>query len=529
MGKYIGIDLGTTFCAVSYIDDKGNPQIIRNREGDNTTPSSVLFEDGKTIVGKTAKKKSTAKPLGYEAFVKRHMGESTYTFTAPDGTSYRPEEISAIILKKLKDDAETALGEEILGAVITVPAYFGDPQRDATKDAAQIAGINVLGIINEPTAAAIAFGVSKDIEKTQKVMIYDFGGGTFDVSVLEIDNGNIRVISTNGDHQLGGYDVDMVVYNMIKEAAFDEGIDIEKNPRYKQKVMLEVEEVKKTLSSSMTAEISLEFGDDIFECELDREDFEEAISDILDTTMGIMQGALNEAKLTYADIDKILLVGGSSRIPAVTSIIEEQTGIHPSSDVHPDEAVAIGAAFHVIELAKRGLEQSQNSNTFSDSQQFKNTATADVVLPEIEKQFKFVDVTSHGIGIIVYSVELQKEVNSILMPKNTEVPAEIVNDNFSTVNPYQEKIALTVTQGEFEEVEYVTVIGQAELNLRPRNKLVPIRFIVSCDENQIIHVRAIDLDENVDLGEITINREEHNMTEEQVEKSAENIHKLNIG
>ncbi len=529
MGKYIGIDLGTTFCAVSYIDDKGNPQIIRNREGDNTTPSSVLFEDGKTIVGKTAKKKSTAKPTGYEAFVKRHMGESTYTFTAPDGKSYRPEEISAIILKKLKDDVEAALGEEVLGAVITVPAYFGDPQRDATKDAASIAGLNVLGIINEPTAAAIAFGVSKDIEKTQKVMIYDFGGGTFDVSVLDIDNGNIRVISTNGDHQLGGYDVDMVVYNMIREAALDEGINIEKNPRYKQKVMLEVEEVKKTLSSSMTAEISLEFGDDIFECEFDREDFEEAISDLLDTTMGIMSGALDEAGLTYDDIDKILLVGGSTRIPAVTKIIEEQTGIHPSSDVHPDEAVAIGAAFHVLELAKRGSETSANNKIFNDPAQQTTAPAQEIVLPEVEKKFTFTDVTSHGIGIIVYSGELEKNVNSVLMPKNTEIPAEIINDDFGTVQPYQEKIALSITQGEFEELEYVTVIGQAELSLRPRNKIIPIRFIVSCDENQIVHVRAIDMDEHVDLGEVTINRDEHNMTEEQVKASAENIHKLNIG
>ncbi len=530
MGKYIGIDLGTTFCAVSYIDDKGNPKIIKNKEGDYTTPSTVLFEGGRVIVGKTAKEKSTAKPTGYEAFVKRHMGESTYTFTAPDGKSYRPEEISAIILKKLKEDAEASLGEEILGVVITVPAYFGDPQRDATKDAASIAGLNVLGIINEPTAAAIAFGVSKDIEKTQKVMIYDFGGGTFDVSVLEIDNGDIRVLSTNGDHQLGGYDVDLRVYEMIKEAVLDEkNIDIEKNPRYKQKVMLKVEEVKKTLSSSMTAEIFLEFGDDVFECEFDREDFEEAISDLLETTMSIMQGALNEAKLTYADIDKILLVGGSSRIPAVTKIIEEETGIHPSSEVHPDEAVAIGAAFHVLELAKRGSETSANNKIFNDPAQHTTTPTQEIVLPEVEKKFTFTDVTSHGIGIVVISSELDKEVNSVLMPKNTEIPAEIINDDYGTAQPYQEKIALTITQGDFEELEYVTVIGQAELSLRPRNKIIPIRFIVSCDENQIVHVRAIDMDEHVDLGEVTINRDEHNMTEEQVKASAENIHKLNIG
>ncbi len=528
MGKYIGIDLGTTFSAMAYVDEKGNPKIITNREGGNTTPSAVLFENGKTVVGKVAKKKSTAKPAAYEAFVKRHMGESTYSFTSPDGDSYRAEEISAIILKKLKNDAEAFLGEEVLGAVITVPAYFGDLQRDATKDAAQIAGLNVLGIINEPTAAAIAFGVSKDIEKPQKIMVYDFGGGTFDVSILDIDNGNIRVISTNGDYRLGGCDVDKILYNLVVEAALDEGFDIERNPKAKQKLMIEAEEAKKTLSSSDCAEISLEIGDDIFDYEVKREDFEAAISGLLDTTVAIMVGALGEAGLEYTDIVKILLVGGSTRIPAVANIIRENTGITPSSEVHPDEAVAIGAAFHALELAKRNAENPQSKPFINNDSDIPVSETQDA-LPEIDKRYTFKDVTSHGVGIVVWNSELEKNENSVLMPKNTEIPAEIINDDFGTSVPYQEVIALKITQGEFEDLNYVTVIGEAELKLRPRNKIIPIRFIVSCDENQIIHVRAIDMDEHIDLGEVTINRDENNMSDEEVKKSSENIHKLNIG
>lgn len=524
MGKYVGIDLGTTFSAVSYIDDKGNPQIIPNKNGSNTTPSTVLFEDGKTVVGMGAKKKSSTKPNCYEAFVKRHMGERNYTFTAPDGTAYRPEDISAIILRKLKEDAEAYLGEEILGAVITVPAYFGDPQRVATEDAARIAGINVLETINEPTAAAIAFGVSKDIDKMQRVAVYDFGGGTFDVSVLEFDNDNITVLSTNGDHQLGGYDLDLEIYKLAVESALEDGVDIESDPKAKQKLMLEIEEAKKTLSVSDEAEICIYVKGEEYCCEIDRETFEEAIEDKLETTLSIMQGALNEAKLSYSDIDKILLVGGSTRIPAVSRIIEANTGIIPSSEVHPDEAVAIGAAFHAIEVAKRNNATDKSSGTANASG---GAPTENVVLPELDKSYTFKDVMSHGIGVVVCDMS-GNLVNAVLMPKNTEIPAEIINDDFGTVQPFQQEVAIRVTQGEFTELEYVTIIGEAVLSIRPRDKIVPIRFIVSCDESQVIHVRAVDMDDNVDLGEITINREGHNMTEEQVKKSADNIHRLNI-
>lgn len=523
MGKYVGIDLGTTFSAVAYIDEKGNPIIIPNKEGDNITPSTVLFGGKEPVIGKAAKRKSATDPKNYEAFAKRHMGEKSYNFTTKDGESYRAEEISALILKRLKADAENYLGENIEGAVITVPAYFGDPQRKATRDAAQMAGIHVLDIINEPTAAAIAFGISRNVGKKQNVMIYDFGGGTFDVSILEIDADNIRVIATNGDHKLGGYDIDMAIFDYVKEEAKEEGLDVESDVKAVQKLMIAAEEAKKELSSTDTTEILIYIKGEEFSIEIDRETFEELIETILDTTISVMQKTLDESNLSYADIDKILLVGGSTRIPIIQSMLEEETEIRPSSEVHPDEAVAIGAAYHAVDVVKQMAEGSFQGRA---TEKVDVDATA---VPDLEKNYTFHDVTSHGIGIVIYDDIQDKLINSVIMPKNTEIPAEVIREGYSTTQPYQSGIELQVTQGENSNLDYVTIIGSADLKVRPREHIVPIKVIVCCDGDAIIHVRAVDMDENVDLGEVTINREKHNMTEEEVREASKRINKLNIG
>lgn len=528
MGKYVGIDLGTTFSAVAYIDEKGNPIIIPNKQGENMTPSSVLFGGKKPVVGSVAKRKSITDPKNYEAFVKRHMGEKTYTFTTKDGESFRPEEISALILSKLKSDAEAYLGDGIEGAVITVPAYFGDPQRQSTRDAAAAAGLNVLDIINEPTAAAIAFGISKNVGRSQKVMIYDFGGGTFDVSILDIDEDSIRVIATNGDHKLGGYDIDMAIVDYVKEQADDQGIDVNSDIKALQNLMLQAETAKKELSSDDVTEISLYVKGEELSVELDRETFEDLIETILDTTVSVMQRTLDEVDLDYKDIDKILLVGGSTRIPIIRTMIEEEAGIKPSSEVHPDEAVAIGAAYHAVDVVKRMAEGTFETGSPSDKAAPAVSVHADDV-PDLEKNYTFRDITSHGIGIVIYDGDLNKLVNSVILEKNTEIPAEVVQDGYSTTEPYQEVIQLQVTQGENTNLDYVTIIGSADLKVKPRENIVPIRIIVSCDRDAIIHVRAIDMDQNVDLGEITVNREKHNMTEEEVKQAATRINKLNIG
>lgn len=531
MGKYVGIDLGTTFSAVSYIDEKGNPVVIPNSEGDNITPSVVLFDKNKPIVGKVAKKKSVSNPKNYEAFVKRHMGEKTYSFTTKDGESFRPEEISALILSRLKADAESFLGDTIEGAVITVPAYFADPQRQATKDAATAAGINVLDIINEPTAAAIAFGISKNVNKSQTVLIYDFGGGTFDVSILKIDRDSIRVIATNGDHKLGGYDIDRAIYKYVCDLAKEDGFDIESDAKASQQLMMQAEDAKKELSVSDSTEITIYVKGEEFSAELDRENFEDLIESIIDTTVSVMQRTLEEAELEYSDIDKILLVGGSTRIPMIKEMIEEETEIVPSSEVHPDEAVAIGAAFHAVDVAQQMVNGVFNSGTpeskSGDRKDIPKVKKEDI--PDIDKNYTFKDITSHGIGIVIYDSVLDKMVNSVIMEKNTEIPAEVIKDNYSTSQPYQEGIELQVTQGEHTNLDYVTMIGSADLKVRPRDHIVPLRVIVSCDRDAIIHVRAIDMDMNIDLGEVTINRDKHNMTEEEVKKATARINKLNIG
>lgn len=527
MGKYVGIDLGTTFSAIAYIDDKGNPCIIPNKQGENTTPSTVLFNGKKPVVGSVAKRKSITDPKNYEAFAKRHMGEKTYSFITKDGESFKAEEISALILAKLKSDAEEYLGEPIEGAVITVPAYFGDPQRQATEDAAKAAGLPVLGMINEPTAAAIAFGISRNVGKSQKVMIYDFGGGTFDVSILDIDADSINVIATNGDHKLGGYDIDMAIVDYVKQAAKEQGLDVDKDIKAMQNLMIQAETAKKELSVDDSTEITIYIQGEEFSVELDRETFEELVETILETTLSIMQKTLEDVNLDYKDIDKILLVGGSTRIPAIKNLIEEETGIVPSSEVHPDEAVAIGAAYQAVDVVQQ-IAKGSFKNDVGEGNVPSVVVDASAV-PELDKNYSFRDVTSHGIGIVIYDTTLDKQVNSVIMKKNTPIPAEVVQDGYSTTAEYQEGIRLVVTQGEKEELDYVTIIGEADLKVRPRAKLVPIRCIVSCDRDAIIHVRAIDMDENVDLGEITINRDRHNMTEEEVQQAAIRINKLNIG
>ncbi len=394
MGKYVGIDLGTTFSVVSYIDKNGIAQIIPNKDGENITPSTVLFDDDEVIVGKQAKKSAFLHPDNYEAFVKRHMGERSYQFTSASGEKYSAEAISAIILKKLKADAEASLGDTIDGAVITVPAFFGEPQKKATMDAAKMAGLNVLANINEPTAAALAYGISKGSKEPKTVLIYDLGGGTFDVSIIRFTENEIEVLSSDGNRQLGGFDFDNKIVDYVIDEAKKQGVDVNKDAKARQALQIEAEEAKKTLSERKKTEISLYVCGQPLSVKITREQFENMISSLLFRTINVMESAMEEAGLDYSDIDKILLVGGSTRIPAVARSIEEETGIKPSQDIHPDEVVAIGAAFYAVDMAHK-KENNSNSNSNSSS------TSANESFPENMESYKFTDVTSHGIGVVV--------------------------------------------------------------------------------------------------------------------------------
>ena len=352
MGKYIGIDLGTTFSCMAYINESGQPEMIPNSEGENTTPSAVLFDGDSTIVGREAKSQSLFEPQNFEQFVKRHMGERDYLFTTKDGDKYSPEAISAIILAKMKSDAESYLGDTVDGAVITVPAYFNEAQRKSTMDAGKIAGLEVIAIINEPTAAALAFGISKGSDKPQTIMVYDLGGGTFDVTVMRFDSENITVLGTAGDRKLGGYDFDNKIIEAVIEVASEDGLDINKDMTARQDLQLKAEAAKKSLSAKDKTNITLNISGRPFKYTITREDFVDMVEPLLFKTIGSMENACDEAGLEYSDLDKILLVGGSTRMPVVRDCIKEETGIAPSSEVHPDEAVAIGAAYHALDVLK---------------------------------------------------------------------------------------------------------------------------------------------------------------------------------
>lgn len=520
MGKYIGIDLGTTFSCAAYINEDGQPQIIPNSEGDNITPSAVLFDGDTTVVGKEAKDQSFMEPDNFEQFVKRHMGERDYTFKNSNGETYSPEAISAIILTKIKQDAENYLGDAVDGAVITVPAYFNEAQRKATIDAGAIAGLNVLAIINEPTAAALSFGISKGSDKPQTVMVYDLGGGTFDVTIMKFDAENITVLGTAGDRKLGGYDFDKRIIDAVIEDAKSKGLDIESDKIAKQDLQLKAETAKKSLSSKDKTNIMLNVNGRPYKYVLTREDFEEMAEPLLFKSISSMENACDEAGLEYEDLDKILLVGGSTRMPIVKDSIKEETGIEPSSEVHPDEAVAIGAAYHVIDVLKN--KKAVSNNNFEGETEAENS---NFEIPDIKKNYSFTDVTSHGIGLVIVNSR-GEEFNSVILPKNVTVPAEYKNC-YSTIKPFQESLNIQVTQGEEDDLRYVTIIGTALINIAPRDKIVDIEVTISCDENSIIHVRVYDMDMQQDLGEMHIDRVS-NLSDEEVKNDMLRISKLDI-
>ena len=544
MGKYVGIDLGTTFSAVAYINDAGNPELISHEHGKHTMPSTILFNNGKPVIGEKAKRKSISDPKNYGSFVKRHMGEKEFRLINKNGESYRAEEISALILNKLKEVTESRLGENIAGAVVTVPAYFSDPQRQATKDACQLAGIPLLELINEPTAAAIAFGYTRNPEKKQRVLIYDFGGGTFDVSILEIDDSTIDVIATHGDHKLGGADIDKALVDEFVRFAKKKGIDVTQDAKVLQNIWIEAERVKESLSENDDEELVVCVKGEEVSMPISKEDFEDIIYSIVSTTMGIMGYARKEANITYDSLDKIILVGGSTRIPLVKELIEEETGIVPSSEVHPDEAVAIGAAYRALELANRKTKDTEHKeNVFNSryenndenkvdksttkSQNESATYNADNTdnnLPELDKTYEFKDVTSHGIGVVAYD-EDDGDYNSVVMPKNTHIPNEVVKDDYS-ISPGQKEIFLQVTQGESEDLDYVLIVGTAHLDITPKDHRVPIAICVSCDESALIHVYVYDMEDEVILGQAIVDRKQYNMSLDEIAEGQQKINKM---
>ena len=464
MGKIIGIDLGTTNSCVAVMEG-GKPVVIANTEGIRTTPSVVAFtKTGERLVGDPAKRQAVTNADKTISSIKRHMG-SDYKVTIDD-KKYTPQEISAMILQKLKKDAESYLGETVSEAVITVPAYFNDAQRQATKDAGKIAGLDVKRIINEPTAAALAYGLDNETE--QKVMVYDLGGGTFDVSVIEIGDGVIEVLSTNGDTHLGGDDFDRKIIDwMVSEFKKAEGVDLSTDKMALQRLKEAAEKAKKELSSATTTNINLPFitatadGPKHFDMNLTRAKFEELVHDLVERTAIPVQNAMKDAGLNYSDISKVLLVGGSTRVPCVQEKVKQLTGKEPNKSLNPDECVAIGASIQGGKLAG-------------------DAGAGDILL---------LDVTPLSL-----SIETMGGIATKLIERNTTIPTK-KSQVFSTAADNQTAVDINVLQGERQFAKDNKSLGQFRLDgIPPARRGVPqIEVTFDIDANGIVNVSAKDL------------------------------------
>ncbi|MGI5999964.1 molecular chaperone DnaK [Lachnoclostridium sp. An131] len=464
MSKIIGIDLGTTNSCVAVMEG-GKPVVIANTEGARTTPSIVAFtKTGERLVGEPAKRQAVTNSEKTISSIKREMG-TNYKVTI-DGKQYTPQEISAMILQKLKSDAENYLGEKVTEAVITVPAYFNDAQRQATKDAGKIAGLDVKRIINEPTAAALAYGL--DNEKEQKIMVYDLGGGTFDVSIIEIGDGVIEVLATAGNNRLGGDDFDKkIVDYMLAEFKRTEGVDLSTDKMAMQRLKEAAEKAKKELSSATTTNINLPFitatseGPKHFDMNLTRAKFDELTHDLVEKTAEPVQAALKDAGITASELGKVLLVGGSTRIPAVQDKVKQLTGHEPSKSLNPDECVAIGASIQGGKLAG-------------------DAGAGDILL---------LDVTPLSL-----SIETQGGIATRLIERNTTIPTR-KSQIFSTAADNQTAVDINVVQGERQFARDNKSLGQFRLDgIPPARRGVPqIEVTFDIDANGIVNVSAKDL------------------------------------
>jgi molecular chaperone DnaK len=479
--KAVGIDLGTTFCAIAHIDAYGKPQIVPNAETERITPSVILFDGTNAVVGSIAKQNAVAEPDKIVDFVKREMGKSKQQFSRTfAGKVYSAEELSAIILRKLKTDAEKYLGEEVTDAVITVPAYFNDAERTATLHAGQLAGFNVLQIINEPTAAALAYGLDK-LDQNQTVFVFDLGGGTFDVTIMKIEGHHIRMVASNGDHRLGGKDWDDVIVNWVADE-FDK--EHGENP------LLDLQSYQDLYNRALTAKIQLStrarttlvhsYNGKSVKLDLTREDFEERTRHLVEKCKAICEIVLQEAGMNWTEIDRILLTGGMSRVPSVRQMIGDLSQRPVADDVSPDEAVALGAAVQAV------LSLLHEEDETGDR----------LIAQEVRDQFsaadgsliKVTNITTHTLGVVLWDDSRIEEYVFPMIPKMTTVPAQVKN-SFGTAKANMKNAIVRVVEGESTMPSECTPLGICDIELPPfLPKGSPVELTYTYNENQVLEV-----------------------------------------
>ena len=479
--KALGIDLGTTFCAVAHIDAYGKPQIVPNSENERITPSVILFDGANAVVGTIAKQNAVAEPDKIVDFVKREMGKSKSQFSRTfGGRVYSAEELSAIILRKLKADAEKYLGEVVTDAVITVPAYFNDAERTATLAAGKLAGLNVLQVINEPTAAALAYGLDK-LDEDQTVFVFDLGGGTFDVTIMRIEGHHIRMVASNGDHRLGGKDWDDVIVNWVAEE-FDK--------QHGENPLLDLQSYQDLYNRALTAKIQLSTrarttlvhssnGRSV-KLELTREEFESRCRNLLEKCKAICEIVMQEANMTWEQVDRVLLTGGMTRVPSVRQMIADTTGRPVADDVSPDEAVSIGASIQAM-LSMLHEEDRNGEHTIAQEvrEQF---SAADGSL------IKVTNITTHTLGVVLWDDSRVEEYVFPMIPKMTAVPAEMKN-SFGTAKANMKNAIVRVVEGESTVPGECTPLGICDIELPPfLPKGSPVELTYHYNENQVLEV-----------------------------------------
>jgi molecular chaperone DnaK len=505
MSRIIGIDLGTTRSAVAVVNEYGRPEILPNREGGRVTPSVVMFDGDSPVVGEIALTSAVVRPLDTVQFVKRQMGEREWSYRSPSGQSYSPEDISAIILKRLKDDAEEKLGESITKAVISVPAYFDDAGRSATIDAAKIAGLEVERLLNEPTAAALAYGL--DAQSNETVLVYDLGGGTFDVTIMKLSGGDFTVLATDGDRQLGGFDWDNLVMEWLNEQfKAAGGPSLINEPESEQMLRDHAVRAKHTLSTRDESNVFLAFKGFSEKISISRQKFDEITAPLLNRTARLVEKTLEDAGLSWSGIDKTILVGGSTRMRQVTDLVERLSGERPSNEANPDEVVALGAAIQAALLSGN-----------SGGPQIPIVTAAGDRLTSVNIQ----DVTAHSLGVVCMIQNPQTgdwgEINSIIIPKGTQIPCQL-SESYQTMQPNQTEWECQVTEGEDFDLRYVRIVGTGSIRL-PGTAPAGTEMLValSYTADGIVNVFAHEATGRL-IGELRIDRTS-NMSDREVDQS----------